>query len=92
MRGLAIAAWSTLGLDAALVVLIAVFGLIATEPVEQATMFVMAVAAAVPLAVVGAILYVSTRRRSRAGLSICLALAVTPLILLLWLIAEQNVL
>jgi hypothetical protein len=53
-------------------------------------MFAMAGAAIVPLAVVFAILWTSSRRGSLPGLWICVVLCTVPLILLLYIVAQQN--
>jgi hypothetical protein len=90
MEGLRIAAWAAFGIDAALVALLALFGIIATGSVERSTMFAMAGAAIVPLAVVFAILWTSSRRGSLTGLWICVVLCTVPLILLLYIVAQQN--
>ena len=90
MRGLRIAAWSVFGIDAALVGLLLLLGTIAAGAIERSTMFAMAGAAIVPLAVVGAVLWTSSRRGSRAGLWICLVLCTLPLLLLVHLVARQN--
>jgi hypothetical protein len=90
VRGVSIAAWTVFIIDAALVMLIVVLGIVASETVERDMMFGLAMLATVPLAALFAILGFSTMYRSRAGLWICLVLGVVPLILLLGMVVEQN--
>ena len=90
MRWLGTAAWTAFIIDAALVMLSVVFGIVASETVERDMMFGLSMLATVPLAALFAILGFSTMYRSRVGLWICLVLGVVPLILLLGMIAEQN--
>jgi hypothetical protein len=92
MRGLSIAAWTVFIADTVLVMMIAVFGIIASETVERDMMFALMMLAMLPLAALFAILGISTMYRSRVGLWICLALGAAPLILWFGMFAEQNLL
>jgi MFS-type transporter involved in bile tolerance (Atg22 family) len=64
--------------------------MIAPTTVNHDTMFAVAGFAAVLLAAFLVPLMVSTRKRRRAGLWICLAVAAAPLILLFDVVAGQH--
>ena len=89
MRRLAVAAWLLLLVDAAGVAAIAVDGLTGGDPLGRTIALDTAELAALPLAWLVAGVGLSTWRRSRVGLWICLALALSPIILVLCLWARR---
>ena len=83
-------AWAVFAADALIVLVMTGSGLAADGTLERDMTLGLAGLAALPLALLLAILLFGTRRRSRVGLSICLALGAVPLILVLLLIAGQH--
>ena len=90
MGALRIVAWSIFGADAAIVLLCLGVGLQGATSVERDTTAGLALLGAVPLGVLFVALFFSSRKGSRIGLWICLALGAVPLILVADLIVEQN--
>ena len=90
MRGLGIAAWSVFIADAALLTLIVVLGLVASDAPERDATLGLAAVGSIPLTALFAVLGLSTLYRKPLGLWICLALGALPLILSVILIAQQN--
>jgi hypothetical protein len=75
------------GLDAAIVLVWLALGLAASGSLERSMTAGLALLAALPLGVLFLILFFASRRGSRAGLWICLALGAAPPILLASMIA-----
>jgi len=92
MRALRLAAWLAFAADAVVVVAWLAAGLFASKSAleRDTTTGLGVVFGAIPLVMLFLILVPSSRRGSRVGLWICLALGLAPLILLLDLVAKQN--
>jgi hypothetical protein len=86
-RALAVAAWLTFGVNGALLPLFIALAAVARSGAESATMLAYAGAAAIPLAIAGLVLIISTLKRSRLGLASGLVIEAISLFLLALLIA-----